>query len=82
MDLGWGKELGPAGAPLLVGGLDISHPKVEEYAGTSGIGRWFQHDLGLVIGRPPPTLMITQLLASLTIVGRPSSTTLPPSTPL
>jgi hypothetical protein len=31
---------------------------------------------------PPPTLMITQPLASLTIVGSPSSTTVPPSTPV
>src|SRR5215211_5108058 len=53
VDLGWSEELGPAGAPLLVGGVDIGHPEVEEGTGASGIGRWFQHDLGLVIGRSP-----------------------------
>src|SRR5215216_610485 len=51
VDLGWGEELGPPGAPLLVGGLDIGHPEIEEGAGASGVGRWFQDDLGLVIGR-------------------------------
>src|SRR5215208_4597585 len=51
VDLGWGEELGPTGAPLLVGGLDIGHPEVEEGAGPSGIGRWLEYDLGLVIGR-------------------------------
>src|SRR4029453_773076 len=51
VDLGWGEELGPPRAPLLIDGLDIGHPEVEEGAGPSGIGRWFQHDLGLVIGR-------------------------------
>ena len=39
VDLGWGEELGPAGAPLLIAGLDIGHPEVEEGAGASGIGR-------------------------------------------
>ena len=33
-------------------------------------------------GGPPPTLMITKPLASLTIVGSPPITTLPPSTPV
>jgi hypothetical protein len=80
VDLGWGEELGPAGAPRLVGGLDIGHPEVEEGAGASGIGRWFEYDLGFVIGRSSTGLMMTQPLASLTIVGSPSSTTLPPST--
>src|SRR5919199_6730863 len=51
VDLGWGEELGPAGAPLLVGGLDVGHPEVEEGAGPSWIGRWLQDDLGFVIGR-------------------------------
>jgi hypothetical protein len=37
---------------------------------------------GLSSVGPPPTLMITQPLASLTIVGSPSSTTVPPSTPV
>jgi hypothetical protein len=37
---------------------------------------------GLSSVGPPPTLMITQPLASLMIVGSPSITTLPPSTPL
>ena len=51
VDLGWREELGPAGTPLLVDGLDISHPKVEEGAGLGGVDRWYQDDLGLVIGR-------------------------------
>jgi hypothetical protein len=37
---------------------------------------------GLSSVGPPPTLMITQPLASFTIVGSPSSTTVPPSTPV
>src|SRR4029450_7239639 len=36
---------------------------------------------GLSSVGPPPTLMITQPLASLTIVGSPLSTTLHPTTP-
>jgi hypothetical protein len=81
-DLGWGEKLGPARAPLLIDAVDVGHREVAEGAGVSGIGRGSSTTPRVVIGRSPPTVLITQLLASLMMVGSPSRTTLPPSTPL
>src|SRR5215211_7861541 len=50
--LGRGEEHRPFGAPLLVDGLDVGHPEVQEGAGPAGVAGRLQDDVGLVVGRP------------------------------
>jgi len=47
------RELGPAIAPLLVGGVDVGDADVEEAADMVGVAQWLKRHGRLVIGGWP-----------------------------
>jgi hypothetical protein len=60
------KELRPPTAPFGVHGMDVRHPDIEEAADAVGVAWRLKGDRGLVVGGPPPRLMMMKLLASAT----------------
>jgi hypothetical protein len=69
------QELGPAGAPLLVDGVDVGDADVEETADVIGVRGVSSVTVGWSSAGGPPTLMTIQLFASAMTDGTsPSST--------